>query len=90
MKKISVYTIALLFVLLLGRSMRQNSTALLILPAERMIRFEIGPVGAANSVEAVSAGGLRAEDSGLSNGVTDFSGRSYDTFEIDVRPMNVR
>ena len=37
MKKISVYTIAVLFVLLLGRSLQQTSTARLILPAERMI-----------------------------------------------------
>lgn len=89
MKKISVYTIALLFVFALGTVSAAEFNGATDFTGGAYDRFDIGPAGAANSVEAVSAGGLRVEDSGLSNGVTDFSGRSYDTFEINARPMNV-
>src|SRR5512133_3219979 len=89
MKKISVYTIALLFVLALGTVYAADFNGATDFTGGAYDRFDIGPAGAANSVEGVGAGGLRVQDSGLSNGVTDFSGRSYDTFEINARPMNI-
>lgn len=88
MKKVSVYTTALLFVLALGRVYGADVNGVTDFTGGAYDRFEIGPVAAANSVEAVSAGGLRAEDSELTNAVTDFSGGSYDTFEIGVRSAN--
>jgi hypothetical protein len=86
MKKIIVFAMTMLFVLALGTAYAADN-GVTDFTGRSYDTFEIGPVADSNSMEGVSAGGLRADDSELGNGVTDFSGRAYDTFEIGLNDM---
>jgi hypothetical protein len=82
MKKILLYAITMVFVLSLGvayadagNNFGSNKTII-------NNNYDIGPADVpATSMEGVNAGGLRSTEPGmvLSNGITDFTGRSYDT-----------
>ena len=86
--KITAYMTALLLVLALG-TVAAASNGVTDFTGGAYDRFDIGSVGAMNSMEGVSAGGLRAgDDVELYNGVTAFSGGGYDIFDIIRVPDN--
>jgi hypothetical protein len=85
--KITAYMTALLLVLALG-TVAAASNGVTDFTGGAYDRFDIGPVGAMNSMEGESAGGLRAGDAELNNGVTVFSGGDYDLFDIIRVPAN--
>jgi hypothetical protein len=82
MKKITSYMTAMLFVLALA-TVASAGNGITDMTGGAYDRFDIAPVADVNSVEGVSAGGLR-DDKVLENGLTDFKGGAYDTFEIDA------
>ena len=83
MKKISLFTMTMIFVLGFGAAYAADN-GITDFSGRAYDTFEIAPIAEVNSVEGVSAGGLRSDDIQIDNGVTDFSGRAYDTFEIGL------
>lgn len=77
MKKILLYTFAMVFVLALGVAYAEVGNGVTDFSG---LTYDIGPAGIPASVEGISAGGMREAGEGLilDNGVTDFSGRTYE------------
>ena len=77
MKRILLYTFAMVFVLALGVAYAEVGNGITDFSG---LTYDIGPAGIPASVEGVSAGGMREAESGLilNNGVTDFSGKTYE------------
>ena len=86
--KITAYITALLLVVAMATVAAAASNGITDFVGGAYDRFDIGPVGAMNSMEGESAGGLRDDDKPLFNGATDFVGGAYDTFEISKVPPN--
>jgi hypothetical protein len=82
MKKILLYTITMIFVLTLGVAYAEEDKNFGSNEAKPDNFYDIGPADvSATSVEGANAGGMRSVEPGieLNNGVTDVSGRTYDT-----------
>ena len=77
MKKILLYTFAMVFVLALGVAYAEVGNGVTDFSG---LTYDIGSAGITASVEGVSAGGMREAGEGLilNNGVTDFSGKTYE------------
>ncbi len=87
--KITAYMTALLLVLAMGTvAAAAGSNGVTDFTGGAYDRFDIGSVGAMNSMAGESAGGLRVEGKELYNGTTDFVGGAYDTFEIGKPAAN--
>jgi hypothetical protein len=86
--KITAYIMAMLLVVAMATVAAAASNGITDFVGGAYDRFDIGPAAAMDSMEGVSAGGLRDDDMALSNGVTDFVGGSYDAFEISKVPPN--
>jgi hypothetical protein len=84
--KITAYITMLLLVAALGTVAAAASNGITDFAGGAYDRFDIGPAGAMGSMEGISAGGLRGDETPLFNGATDFVGGAYDTFEISKVP----
>ena len=85
MKKILLYTFAMVFVLALGVAYADNGVT-----DFRGFTYDIGPVSIPEAaMEGVNAGGMREDDAGLilANGITDFSGKTYELWDVSVTPL---
>ncbi len=89
MKKIMVYTIAMVFVLALGSAYAGNGITEFNGRYDENAALALTPAPVA-SVEGSSTGGIRAEDPvELHNGVTDFSGRYDENSVLALTPAPV-
>lgn len=82
MKKILLYAITMVFTLTLGVAYAEAGSNFGSNKAITNFNYDIGPADVpATSMDGSNAGGLRSAEPGmeLTNGITDYSGRSYDT-----------
>jgi hypothetical protein len=86
MKKIVLFSIAMVFVVSLG-AYAAGFNGVSDFTGRSYDNFEIGPAAAPNSVESTNAGGLRAGDKGVYTDKELYNvsnGKSYDMFEIEL------